>query len=57
MKRKWRSPVGGIWMSVIIHPEFDVTHATLVPIATSLALCVAIEKTLKINTKLKCQMM
>ena len=30
MKRKWRSPVGGIWMSVIIHPEFDVTHATLV---------------------------
>ena len=53
MKRKWRSPVGGIWMSVIIHPEFDVTHATLVPIATSLALCIAIEKTLKINTKLK----
>ena len=53
MKRKWRSPVGGIWMSVIIHPEFDVTHTTLVPIATSLALCIAIEKTLKINTKLK----
>ena len=53
MKRKWRSPVGGIWMSVIIHPKFDVTHTTLVPIATSLALCIAIEKTLKINTKLK----
>ena len=53
MKRKWRSPVGGIWMSIIIHPKFDVTYTTLVPIATSLALCVAIEKTLKINTKLK----
>ena len=53
MKRKWRSPVGGIWMSVIIHPEFDVTYTTLIPIATSLALCIAIEKTLKINTKLK----
>ena len=53
MKRKWKSPVGGIWMSVIIHPKFDVTYATLVPIATSLALCIAIEKTLKINTKLK----
>ncbi len=53
MKRKWKSPVGGIWMSVIIHPEFDVTYATLIPIATSLALCIAIEKTLKINTKLK----
>ena len=53
MKRKWRSPVGGIWMSVIIHPKFDITYATLVPIATSLALCIAIEKTLKTNTKLK----
>jgi BirA family biotin operon repressor/biotin-[acetyl-CoA-carboxylase] ligase len=53
MKRKWRSPVGGIWVSIIIHPEFDVTYTTLVPIATSLALCIAIEKTLKINTKLK----
>jgi BirA family biotin operon repressor/biotin-[acetyl-CoA-carboxylase] ligase len=53
MKRKWKSPVGGIWMSVIIHPKFDVTYTTLVPIATSLALCIAIEKTLKINAKLK----
>ena len=34
MKRKWKSPVGGIWMSIIIHPKFDVTYATLVPIAT-----------------------
>ena len=53
MKRKWKSPVGGIWMSVIIHPKFDISHITLVPIATSLALCIAIEKTLKINVKLK----
>ena len=53
MKRKWKSPVGGIWMSIIVHPKFDVTYATLVPVATSLAICIAIEKTLKINTKLK----
>jgi len=53
MKRKWKSPVGGIWMSIIIHPKFDVTYTTLIPIAASLALCIAIEKTLKINTKLK----
>ena len=53
MNRKWKSPVGGIWMSIIIHPKFDITYATLVPIATSLAICMAIEKTLKINTKLK----
>ena len=53
MKRKWESPTGGIWMSIIIQPEFNISYITLVPIATSLALCLAIEKTLKIKPKLK----
>ena len=53
MKRKWKSPTGGIWMSIIIHPKFDIYYTTLVPIATSLALCMAIEKILKIKPELK----
>ena len=53
MKRKWKSPVGGIWMSIIIHPKFAVPYATLVPIATSLALCMTIEKILKNQTRIK----
>lgn len=53
MKRKWKSPVGGIWMSIIINPKFGVTSTTLVPLAISLALCIAIEKTLKIKPELK----
>jgi len=53
MKRKWKSPVGGIWMSIILHPKFDISYATLVPLATSLALCIAIEKILKIKPELK----
>ena len=53
MKRKWKSPAGGIWMSIIIHPKFDISHTTLVPVATSLALCIAIEKILKIKPELK----
>ena len=53
MKRKWKSPVGGIWMSIIIHPKFDISYITLVPIATSLALSIAIEKILKIKPELK----
>ena len=40
-------------MSIIIHPKFDVSYTTLVPIATSLALCMAIEKILKIKPELK----
>ena len=54
MKRKWKSPPGGIWMSIVIHPEFDISYTTLVPIATSLALSIAIEKILKIKPELKC---
>jgi len=53
VKRKWKSHVGGIWMSIIIHPKFGVSFTTLVPIAISLALCMAIEKTLKIKPELK----
>ena len=53
MKRKWESPAGGVWMSIIIQPEFNISYITLVPIAASLALCIAIEKTLKIKPKLK----
>lgn len=51
--RKWTSPVGGIWLSVILHPKFDVSYATLFPIASSLALCIAIENTLKVKPELK----
>ena len=53
LKRKWESPNGGIWMSIIIHPKFDINHIMLMPIATSLALCLAIEKILKIKPELK----
>ena len=53
LKRKWESPNGGVWMSIIIHPKFDIKHIVLMPIATSLALCLAIEKILKIKPELK----
>ena len=52
-KRKWISPSGGIWLSIILHPEFEVSKATLFPILSSLALSVAIEKVLKLKPKLK----
>jgi len=50
--RKWASPNGGIWLSVVLQPEIDVTKTTLIPIASSLALVVAIEKSLNIKPKL-----
>jgi len=51
--RRWVSPKGGIWLSVILHPDFDISVATLFPLASSLALSNAIEKIFKIKPELK----
>ena len=51
--RKWISPLGGIWLSVIIKPKLDISKITLFPIASSLALAFSIEKIFKINPELK----
>lgn len=51
--RKWASPEGGIWFSIIMHPKMDIGLSTLIPIASSLALRNTISKTLKIESELK----
>jgi BirA family biotin operon repressor/biotin-[acetyl-CoA-carboxylase] ligase len=51
--RKWISPKGGIWLSIILRPKFDISVITLFPIAAALALSNAIEKTLNIKSELK----
>ncbi len=51
--RRWESPKGGIWLSIILHPEFDVSVATLFPITSALALSNAIEKCSNIKPELK----
>ena len=51
--RKWISPKGGIWLSIILQPKFDISITTLFPIASALALSNALEKTFKILPELK----
>ncbi len=53
LNRKWVSPKGGIWMSILLRPNFEPSYTSLFPMITSLALSVSIEKTLKIKTELK----
>ncbi|MBP0120177.1 MAG: biotin--[Nitrosarchaeum sp.] len=53
LNRKWISPKGGIWLSVILRPKFDISVITLFPIASALALSNAIEETLGIKSELK----
>ena len=51
--RKWISPDGGIWFSIILHPKFDISITTLFPIASAVAIAKAIEKTFNITPELK----
>ena len=51
--RRWISPKGGIWLSVILYPEFDISVVTLFPIASALALSMALEKCFDIKPELK----
>ena len=53
MGRKWISPEGGIWLSVIIKPKADYSLTTIFPLAASVALSNAIENILKVKTELK----
>jgi BirA family transcriptional regulator, biotin operon repressor / biotin---[acetyl-CoA-carboxylase] ligase len=53
LNRKWVSPKGGIWLSILLKPDFEVSCVSLFPMITSLALAKAIEKALKLKTKLK----
>ena len=51
--RKWLSPAGGIWLSVVFHPKFDISMSTLFPIGASVALSKAIENIFDKKTELK----
>src|SRR5438876_8002644 len=53
LNRKWISPKGGIWLSILLKPVFEVSQASLFPMVTSLALARAIEKVLKLRPRLK----
>ena len=53
LDRKWTSPKGGISFSIIIHPKFDVSSSTLVPILSAVALSKSIKSVLGIETEVK----
>uniref|UniRef100_Q977S0 Bifunctional protein: biotin repressor/biotin [acetyl-CoA-carboxylase] ligase n=1 Tax=uncultured crenarchaeote 4B7 TaxID=44557 RepID=Q977S0_9ARCH len=53
LDRKWTSPKGGMWFSLIIHPKFDVSNSTLIPILSAVALSKSIKSVLGIKTEVK----
>lgn len=51
-KRKWLSPKGGIWLSVVLKPEIPISKITVLPFVAALAVCDAISS-VGVNAKLK----
>lgn len=52
-KRKWLSPNGGIWLSVVLRPTISASKVTLLPFTAALAVCDAIKKTTQLDAKLR----
>jgi BirA family transcriptional regulator, biotin operon repressor / biotin---[acetyl-CoA-carboxylase] ligase len=53
IKRKWLSPKGGIWMSVILQPKVPTARITTLPFVAALAVCKAIQEATKLEARLK----
>lgn len=51
--RKWLSPKGGIWLSVVLRPRISPSKITLLPFAAALAVWDAIKKTTQLDAKLR----
>ncbi len=51
--RKWLSPSGGIWLSVILRPTTSASKIILLPFAAAIAVGEAIRKTTHLNPKLR----
>ena len=52
-KKRWISPRGGIWFSVILHPDFDTTTSTLLPLGAGTAIAGAIKHVLGAEVQLR----
>jgi BirA family biotin operon repressor/biotin-[acetyl-CoA-carboxylase] ligase len=51
--RRWLSPKGGIWLSVVLRPRISASKITLLPFVAALAVCDAIKRTTLLDAKLR----
>ena len=53
LKRKWVSPAGGLWFSIILRPKLKPTEASGLVFAASLAVAEVLEKLYRLKTQVK----
>jgi BirA family biotin operon repressor/biotin-[acetyl-CoA-carboxylase] ligase len=53
LKRKWLSPKGGIWISVILRPTIPTATSTMLPFVAAVAVCDAVREATGLDATLK----
>jgi len=53
LKRKWISPNGGIWLSIILRPKTETKHAPKLTLMVSVAVAKTINKLFLLKTEIK----
>jgi BirA family biotin operon repressor/biotin-[acetyl-CoA-carboxylase] ligase len=53
MKRKWLSPKGGLWLSIVLKPSIPTAQVMLMSFVAALAVCDAIRECTKLDVRLK----
>ncbi|MEM4278497.1 MAG: biotin--[acetyl-CoA-carboxylase] ligase [Candidatus Nitrosocaldus sp.] len=53
LSRRWISPYGGVWFSLITKPRVSVRNATILSLATALAVCKSINGSFNLPARIK----
>lgn len=53
LNRIWLSPKGGLWLSVVLNPEIDISMVPFIPLVTGVAIARTVEQTIQVKPKLK----
>ncbi|MEA1939405.1 MAG: biotin--[acetyl-CoA-carboxylase] ligase [Candidatus Caldatribacteriota bacterium] len=51
--RKWFSPTGGIWLSILLYPQLSPSYIPRITLITAVAVVKAIEKSIQIKSQIK----
>jgi BirA family biotin operon repressor/biotin-[acetyl-CoA-carboxylase] ligase len=53
MKRRWVSPLGGLWLSVVLRPAIPTAASTMLPFVAAVAVCDAVRDATALDATLK----
>ena len=52
-KKKWASPIGGLWMSLIIKPRMEFAKVNMISVISAISVCEAINDISRLKTSIK----